>query len=180
MWSNPAAFQTPSFSWMRLNQKKLLSPQGVVSGALTTLCCPQNQADKGRKNKPIYGYFVLHTKNLALKPRLCHPSPCTGWCILVLSTCCQLGPSGRLLSPAAAVLAVSSVQCVFKPWLETYWPLPTWRGFFANSINFLTISQVISYTVGTQNIRKIKVMAPLIALRGIFTPAGSFLKECKS
>lgn len=128
-------------SWMRLNQKKLLSPKR----SRHEWCPDQNQV---RSTNLFVAIFGSPDQNLPLKPQSCHPSPSTGWCILVLSTWGQLGPSERILAAAAAFPDwCMQKKGGFKPWLETYWPLPTWRGFFANWINFLTISQVISYTV---------------------------------
>lgn len=164
-------------SWVRPNQKKLLSPKRSRCESCPdhTVLPPEPGWQWLEAWTWLWLYLVLHTKNLPLKPWSCHPSPCTDDAFWFWAPAASWDLQGGSWALQQLCLQWDWCwQCVFKPWLETYWPLPTWRGFFANWINFLTISQVISYTVETQNILKIKLMAPLIALRGIFTPAGSF------
>lgn len=112
MWSNPAAFQTPSFLLDELNQKKLLSPKR----SRYEWCPDQNQ---GRSTNLFMVIFGSPHQKSASKAPILSSFPSTGWCILVLSTCCQLGPSGRILA-AAAAFPDWCRQCVFRPWLETY------------------------------------------------------------
>lgn len=110
MGSNPAAFQTPSFLLDEAKPEKApLSQRSRCESALTTQCCPRTRLAMAGSMDLVMVIFGSPHQNLPLKPWSCHPSPCTGWCILVLSTCCQLGPSGRILSLAAAVFAVTLV-----------------------------------------------------------------------
>lgn len=81
---------------------------------------PQNQADNGQKNKPIYGYFGSpHQKSGSKAPTV----PSLSLHRLMHFGSEHLVPAGtfrKAPEPAAAAFPASSVQCVFKPWLETY------------------------------------------------------------
>lgn len=73
-------------------------------------CCLQNQTETSRKRKVSLNVFrvfyqVLGTKSLTLRPLSCcalHLHRLLYQCILLPSTCCQLGPSERILNLGAA------------------------------------------------------------------------------